>query len=197
MVIGRRKAYGAAEPARSITSPTIPVLSSPGSREPEVHDGKRKKGRRRGRRRLDSFPERHGPGDWVGLGYKKVPVPVGGLELACAVHLRWRRGRSPKSREAFREMGHWGASSSSAPGNPRAVVVRGCHGVSDQMNTHRCGTRQIKVVGRLHPGQGVQTAEVCVVACDLKCGHDWDMGTAGGRTGWAHCLRRLMNPTSI
>ena len=77
MVIGRRKAYGAAEPARSITSPTIPVLSSPGSREPGVHDGKRKKGRRRGRRRLDSFPERHGPGDWVGLGYKKVPVPVG------------------------------------------------------------------------------------------------------------------------
>jgi len=111
------------------------------------------------------------------------------LELACAVHLR-RRGKVPEEQEAFREMGHRGASSSSgrvlsksggAPGNPRVVA----DAVSDQMNTHRCGTRQIKVVGRLHPGQGVQTAEVCVVACDLKCGHDWDMGTAGGRTACA------------
>jgi len=111
------------------------------------------------------------------------------LELACAVHLR-RRGKVPEEQEAFREMGHRGASSSSgrvlsksggAPGNPRVVA----DAVSDQMNTHRSGTRQIKVVGRFASGD-VQNG--CVWSRAILSVHDWDMELpAAGLVGLIAC----------
>ena len=99
-------------------------------------------------------------------------------------------GEGPRRAGGVSGDGTSGASSSSgrvlsksggAPGNPRVVA----DAVSDQMNTHRSGTRQIKVVGRFASGD-VQNG--CVWSRAILSVHDWDMELpAAGLVGLIAC----------